>query len=39
MSADVINYDLQDFECQRLLGEPGAWCEENHFKMGEPRTW
>jgi len=41
MSADVINYDLQNVECQRLLpvmrklfievGGPSAWCEGNHF--------
>ena len=46
MSADVINYDLQNVECQRLLpvmeetfievGGPSAWCEGNHFKVGGP---
>jgi len=46
MSADVINYDLQNVECQRLLpvmrklfievGGPSAWCEGNHFESGSP---
>ena len=43
MSVDVINYDLQNVKCQRLLpvmaltfyrsGGPSACCEENHFEM------
>jgi len=46
MSADVINYDLQNVECQRLLtvmeelfievGGPSTRCEGNHFKVGSP---